>query len=293
MTTATRYLDLPRHRQRHVGRWVSGVVILALFALLVLAFADGDIEWPVVAQYFTAEMILQGAVNTVVITASSMVLGVVIGVVVAVMRLSRNPVAQAVAAGWVWFFRGVPVLLQLLLWYNLALVFPVVGVPGLFEERTIVLMTPFLATLLGLGLHQSAYTAEIVRGGILSVDRGQTEAAQSLSMGNGAILWRIVLPQAMRVIIPPLGNEVISTLKTSSLAATVTYGELLLSAQLIYFANNRIIELLIVVTIWYLIIVSVLSVGQHFVERRFGRGFTPASTRVRRRNPSIGSGSEA
>jgi polar amino acid transport system permease protein len=213
--------------------------------------------------------------------------------VVAVMRLSRNPVAQAVAAGWVWFFRGVPVLLQLLLWYNLALVFPVVGVPGLFEERTIVLMTPFLATLLGLGLHQSAYTAEIVRGGILSVDRGQTEAAQSLSMGNGAILWRIVLPQAMRVIIPPLGNEVISTLKTSSLAATVTYGELLLSAQLIYFANNRIIELLIVVTIWYLIIVSVLSVGQHFVERRFGRGFTPASTRVRRRNPSIGSGSEA
>ncbi len=298
MTDPNDLLDVRRHRRRHVGRWLWAVVILVAAAWVVRAFALGDIEWPIVAQYFTAELILRGLVNTIVITITSMLLGIVLGVIVAVMRLSSNPVAQAVAAAYVWFFRGVPVLLQLLLWYNLALVFPTIGIPGIWEERTIVLMTPFLATLLGLGLHQSAYTAEIVRGGILSVDRGQTEAANSLGISGVAVLRRIVLPQAMRVIIPPLGNEVISTLKTSSLAAVVTYGELLQSAQLIYYANNRIIELLIVVTIWYLIIVSILAVGQFFLERRVGRGFarrTPGVGRARGRTGKVlaGSGSEA
>ncbi len=293
MPEATRFLEMPRHRQRHLGRWISGAVIIVLLALLVRAFAAGDIEWDVVASYFTAPGIMQGLVNTIVITVTSMILGVTVGVVIAIMRMSSNPVAQYVAAGYVWFFRGVPVLLQLLLWYNLALVFPTLGIPGVFEERTIVLMTPFLATLLGLGLHQSAYTAEIVRGGILSIDKGQSEAAASLGIGGGRLLGRIILPQAMRVIIPPLGNEVISTLKTSSLAAVVTYGELLLSAQLIYYANNRIIELLIVVTIWYLIIVSILAVGQYFIERRYGRGFSNANPRKRVRVRPIGTGSEA
>lgn len=294
MSHATRYLTMSRHRQHHVWRWIAGAVILVALALVVRAFALGDIEWSVVGRYLTAEGILRGVVNTVVITVSSMLLGIALGVVVAVMRLSRNPVASGIAAGYVWFFRGVPVLLQLLLWYNLALVFPTIGIPGIWEERTIVLMTPFLATLLGLGLHQSAYTAEIVRGGILSVDRGQTEAALSLSMSGGTILRRIILPQSMRVIIPPLGNEVISTLKTSSLAAMVTYGELLQTAQLIYYSNNRIIELLIVVTVWYLAVVSVLAVGQFFIERRFGRGFTAHSRRIRTRSAAIvGSGSEA
>lgn len=281
MSAAMSLAQLPRHRRKHPWRWVSAVAILALLALLVKAFADGDIEWSVVGHYFSSEGILHGLVNTVIITASSMLLGVVLGVIVAIMRLSSNPVAVATASAYVWFFRGVPVLLQLLLWYNLALVFPMMGIPGLWEERTIVLMTPFLATLLGLGLHQSAYTAEIVRGGILAVDQGQREAAESLGLTGFTVTRRIVLPQAMRVIVPPLGNEVISTLKTSSLAAVVTFGELLLSAQLIYYSNNRIIELLIVVTIWYLVVVSALAVGQYFIERRFGRGFRAANPRKR------------
>jgi polar amino acid transport system permease protein len=265
-----RWRVVPLH---HVGRWVAAVVVIAIVAVIVVAFARGDIDWAIVAQYFTAETVLQGLVFTIVITVCSMVLGIVLGTLIAIMRMSANPVARAVASGWIWLFRGVPVLLQLLIWFNLALVFPVFGLPGLWEAPMIDVMTPFVAALLGLGLHQSAYTAEIVRGGILSVDRGQVEAGQSLMLSGGAILWRIVLPQAMRVIIPPLGNDFISTLKTSSLAGVVTYGELLLSAQLIYYRNNRVIELLIVVAIWYLIVVSLLSIGQHFLEKRFGRGF--------------------
>lgn len=289
MTDPTAALTMPRRRLSHWGRWVSAALILLLLVLLGLSFARGDIEWPVVARYFTADGIIRGLGNTVIITAVSMLLGVVVGVVIAVLRLSSNPVASGFAAGYVWFFRGVPVLLQLLLWYNLALIFPTLGIPGIWEERTITVMTPFLATLLGLGLHQSAYTAEIVRGGILAVDHGQTEAAQSLALTPAATLFRIVLPQAMRVIVPPLGNEVISTLKTSSLAAMVSFGELLQSAQLIYYSNNRIIELLVVVTVWYLVIVSVLAVGQYFIERRFGRGFAA----IRQRRRIVTEGSEA
>ncbi|MFY1634856.1 amino acid ABC transporter permease [Solwaraspora sp. WMMB335] len=276
-----RIADLPRVPLRHHGRWISAVVLIVLLFLLGRAFAQGDIEWPVVGRYLTAPAILHGLVNTVVITLCSMVLAVVLGVVAAVMRMSANPVARTVAFGYVWLFRGVPVLLQLLIWYNLALVFPTVGF-GPFQARMIDVMTPFMATLLGLGINMGAYTAELVRAGILSVDRGQIEAAQALSLTSGQIRRRIVLPQAMRVILPPLGNEFISTLKMSSLAAVITYGELLESAEFIYYANNRVIELLIVAAIWYLAVVSVLSVVQHFVERRFGRGFRHSSRRPAR-----------
>ena len=266
-------------RRKYWWRWVGAAVTLGILGAIVLAFVQGQIEWSVVGQYFTTEMILNGLLNTIIITICSMVLGVVLGVIIAIMRMSKNPVSVAIASAYVWFFRGVPVLLQLLIWYNLALVFPTFGIPGLWEIPMIQVMSPFMATLLGLGLHQSAYTAEIVRGGILSVDRGQMEAAQSLTMSGPTILARIILPQAMRVIIPPLGNEFISTLKTSSLAAVVTYGELLLSAQLVYYRNNRVIELLIVVAIWYLVVVSILAVGQHFLERRYGRGFSASNPR--------------
>src|SRR5690554_4312336 len=266
-------------RRKYWWRWIGAAVTLGIFGSIVMAFVQGKIEWGVVGQYFTTEMILNGLLNTIIITICSMLLGVILGVIIAIMRMSSNPVSVAVASAYMWFFRGVPVLLQLLIWYNLALVFPTVGIPGLWEIPMIQFMTPFMATLLGLGLHQSAYTAEIVRGGLLSVDRGQMEAAQSLTMSGPTILARIILPQAMRVIIPPLGNEFISTLKTSSLAAVVTYGELLLSAQLVYYRNNRVIELLIVVAIWYLVVVSVLAIGQHFLERRYGRGFSASNPR--------------
>lgn len=278
-------------KRKHWLRWLGAAVTLVIFGAIVVAFVNGDIEWSIVGQYFTTEMILGGLLNTIIITICSMLLGVVLGVIIAIMRMSNNPVSIAVASAYVWFFRGVPVLLQLLIWYNLALVFPTFGIPGVWEVPMIEIMTPFMATLLGLGLHQSAYTAEIVRSGMLAVDRGQLEAAQSLTMSGPSILARIILPQAMRVIIPPLGNEFISTLKTSSLAAVVTYGELLLSAQLVYYRNNRVIELLIVVAIWYLVVVSILAVGQHFLERRYGRGFSASNPRhwtglARKRNGS-------
>ncbi|MFI6821162.1 amino acid ABC transporter permease [Micromonospora sp. NPDC050187] len=270
---------LPRVPLRHHGRWVSAALVLALLALLARAFAQGSIEWPVVGRYLTAGAILHGLGNTIVITLCSMAVAIVLGVVVAVMRMSANPVTRTVAFGYVWLFRGVPVLLQLLIWYNLALVFPTIGF-GSFQARTIDVMTPFVAALLGLGINMSAYTAELVRAGILAVDRGQIEAAQALSLTPGQIRRRVVLPQAMRVIVPPLGNEFISTLKMSSLAAVITYGEILESAEFIYYANNRVIELLIVAAIWYLVVVSVLSVIQHFVERRFGRGFQHTTRRA-------------
>ncbi|MFJ5370767.1 amino acid ABC transporter permease, partial [Bosea sp. CER48] len=165
-----------------------------------------------------------------------------------------------------------PLLLQLLIWFNLALVFPTIGIPGVFAWRTIDIIGPFMATLLGLGMNQGAYTAEVVRGGILSVDQGQTEAAKAIGMTRLTTLRRIVLPQAMRVIIPPVGNEVISMVKLTSVASVIQYAEILRNAQTIYYANARVIELLIVAAGWYLLVVTLLQIGQYFLERHFSKG---------------------
>lgn len=264
--------DLRHIPRRHYGRWVASVCLLIAFGYLVHAFATGDIEWKVVAQFFTAKAIMEGLVNTVIMTVLAMLLGVALGVIFSIMYMSPNPVLKYIAAFYIWFFRGTPVLLQLLIWFNLALVFPTIGIPGVFECRTVVLITPFIATLLGLGINQGAYTAEVVRGGILSVDAGQTEAAKSIGMTRLTTLRRIILPQAMRVIIPPIGNEVISMVKLTSMASVIQYAEILRNAQSIYYANARVIELLIVAAIWYLLVVTVLSIGQFFLERHFARG---------------------
>ena len=181
-----------------------------------------------------------------VMAVLAMALGIVLGVVVAVMRLSPNPVLQTVAAGYTWLFRGTPLILQLLLWFNLALVFPTIGIPGLWSARTVDVMTPFVAALLGLGINQGAYTSEVVRAGMLSVDIGQYEAAQAIGMTRLRALRRIILPQAMRVVIPPLGNEFIGMVKLTSLASVIQYPEVLHNAENIYYANIRVIELLIV-----------------------------------------------
>ncbi|MDR3670187.1 MAG: amino acid ABC transporter permease [Holophaga sp.] len=256
---------------RHYGRWISGVLVLALLALLVRAFAQGEIDWPVVGQFFMAPVLLKGLCNTLLITLLSITMGLVLGVVFAVMRLSKNPVTNAVASGYIWLFRGTPVYLQLLIWFNLALVFPTVNL-GFYQGRMVDLMTPFLAALLGLGINEGAYMTEIVRGGILSVDRGQLEAASSIGMTRLMSMRRIVLPQAMRVVVPTIGNEFIGLLKTSSLASTIAFTELMHRAQLIYFVNAKVIELLIVAAGWYLIVVTLFTVIQSRVERRFGRG---------------------
>jgi polar amino acid transport system permease protein len=258
--------------RRFYGRWVAAVIIMAVFAWIVKAFAEGQIAWNVVAQFFTAPAILNGLVNTVIMTACAMALGITLGVIFAVMYMSPNPVLRGSALFYIWFFRGTPLLLQLLLWFNLALVFPKLGIPGVFEMRTVDVMTPFVATLLGLGMNQGAYTAEVIRSGILSVDTGQTEAAKSIGMTRLTALRRIVLPQAMRVIIPPVGNEFISMVKLTSIASVIQYSEILRNAQTIYYANARVIELLIVAAAWYLMVVTLLQIGQYFLERRFARG---------------------
>ncbi len=258
--------------RRFYGRWVAAVIIMAVFAWIVKAFAEGQIAWNVVAQFFTAPAILNGLVNTVIMTACAMALGITLGVIFAVMYMSPNPVLRGSALFYIWFFRGTPLLLQLLLWFNLALVFPKLGIPGVFEMRTVDVMTPFVATLLGLGMNQGAYTAEVIRSGILSVDTGQTEAAKSIGLTRLTALRRIVLPQAMRVIIPPVGNEFISMVKLTSIASVIQYSEILRNAQTIYYANARVIELLIVAAAWYLMVVTLLQIGQYFLERRFARG---------------------
>jgi polar amino acid transport system permease protein len=252
---------------RHPGRYVSAAVVLVLLVLLVRAFSRADLQWHLTRHFFTFHTIIAGAGRTLLISVLAQLLGIVLGVVVAVMRQPGNPVTSAVGWLYIWFFRGTPVLLQLFLWYNLGLVFPTV-----LGHRTADVMTPFLAALLGLGINEGAYMAEIVRAGITAVDEGQTEAAQALGMSRGLLLRRIVLPQAMRVIIPPTGNEFINMLKTSSLAFAITYPELTLAARDIYTNNLKVFELLFAAAAWYLLMTTVFSVGQFYLERRYARG---------------------
>jgi len=252
---------------RHPWRWVSAIIVLVLLGLLVRAFSTSSIQWGTTRHYLTFGTIVQGAGKTLLISVVAQALGVALGVLFAVGRQSRNPVTSGVSWLYIWFFRGTPVLLQLLLWYNLALVFPTIA-----GQDTNALMTPFIAALLGLGINEGAYMAEIVRAGLASVDEGQTEAAQALGMPRGLVLRRIVLPQAMRVIVPPTGNEFVNMLKTSSLAYAIQYGEVLRAATNISSANLQVVELLFTAAVWYLILTSAFSVVQYYVERRFSRG---------------------
>jgi polar amino acid transport system permease protein len=252
---------------RHWGRWVSAVVVLVLLALLVRSFAQADVNWGVTRHFLTDGSVVEAGGRTLLISVLAQGMGIVLGVLVAVMRRSGNPVTGAVGWLYVWFFRGTPVLLQLLIWYNLALVFPT-----LFGHRTVDVMTPFFAALLGLGINEGAYMAEIVRAGIASVDEGQTDAAHALGMTSGLMMRRIVLPQAMRVIIPPTGNEFISMLKTSSLASVIQYVELVKVSDTIASRNLQVMELLFTITVYYLVLTTVFSIGQYYLERRFARG---------------------
>jgi polar amino acid transport system permease protein len=269
-----------RHlRPRHYGRMTAVVVTLLLLALLVDAFARGKIDWSTTGEYLFWPTILQGLVNTIWVSIACMAIGIIIGVLCAVARGSPNPVLRSAALFYAWFFRGTPVILQLLIWFNLALVFPRIGIPGLFDFRTVDVITPAVATLLGLGLNEGAYVSEIVRAGLISVDRGQYEASKSIGMSYWLSLRRIILPQAMRVVVPPLGNEFIALLKITSLASIIGFSDILRNAQDIYYTNAKVIELLMVAAFWYLVVVSVLSVFQAMLENRFGRGFASSSTR--------------
>ncbi|WP_275133969.1 amino acid ABC transporter permease [Vibrio sp. DW001] len=263
--------------RKHTGRKITAFITLAIVAFIVHAFINGQIEWDVVGEFLFAPAIMDGLTNTIVMTICAMFVGLVLGVVIAIMRISGNPVLITIATGYVWIFRGAPALLQLLLWFNLALIFPTIGLPGFFEVRTVDVMTPFVATMLGLGIQQGAYTSEVVRSGLLAVDVGQYEAAKTLGMTQMKMLRRIVLPQAMRVMVPPIGNEVIGMVKLTSLASVIQFSEILHNAQIIYFANTRVLELLLVASFWYLAVVTILSIGQYYIERYFGRGHRNAN----------------
>lgn len=264
---------------RHWGRWVFAAAVVLLVVWLGTAVVSSHFaKWDQVRRFLTASVILTGLVNTIVLSVLAQVAGIALGLVLAVMRLSRNSVLTTVSSAYIWFFRGTPVLVQLIFWYNIAIVFQTFTIAIPFTDITLIsrpmndVMTPFVASLIGLGLNEGAYMAEIVRAGILSVDEGQAEAANALGMTSGQTMRRIVLPQAVRVIIPPTGNEFISMLKTSSLAYVTTYGELMFRASTIYSTNFLVIELLIVASIWYLVLTSIASIGQYYLERRYARG---------------------
>ncbi|MEU9147620.1 amino acid ABC transporter permease [Streptomyces sp. NPDC048349] len=257
---------------RHYGRWVSAVVVAVLLAWLVYAFSQGKIIWGTVGDKLFDSSVLSGLGNTIIISVASMALGLVLGILFAVMRLSHNPVTSFVSWLYIWFFRGTPVYVQLLVWFSLPLIFQYINLGPIYKNETVDVMTPFMVALLGLGLNEGAYMAEIVRAGIQSVDEGQSEASHALGMTRTQTMRRIVLPQAMRVIIPPTGNEFINMLKTSSLVSAVQYTELLRASSNIGSTAGAIIEMYFVASIWYLALTSVFSVGQYYLERRYARG---------------------
>ena len=265
---------------RHPGRWVAAAIILVLAAALAKSIATNHrFEWGVVRHYFTSSQVLHGLLVTLELTALSMAIGIAIGVVLAIMRLSSNPLVSSASWIYIWVFRGTPVLVQILFWGFISALYPQfsLGIPFgpqfvHFSANNVI--TPFVAGMLALGLNEGAYMAEIVRAGIISVEEGQTEAAQSLGMTRLLTMRRIVLPQAMRVIIPPTGNETISMLKTTSLVSVIAVTDLLYSVELIYARTYQTIPLLIVASLWYLIVTSVLSFGQYYLERYYARGAT-------------------
>lgn len=274
---------------RHPVRNAAVVVVLILTAVLLYLVAENpEFQWPIVGHYLFNPMILKGAGMTLALMIIVMFLSSIGGTVVALMLLSPSKLLAVPAQVFVWFFRGTPALVQLLFWYNLALIFKNITLylPGygtVFSVNTNDVVTPFVAAIIALSLQESGYMAEIVRNGLKSVNRGQTEAALCLGMKPSLLLRRIVLPQAMRVIIPPTGNETISLLKTTSLVSTIAVGDLLYSAQSIYARTFETIPLLLVASVWYLAAVTILSIGQGYLERIF----SPEEARLKRSTLSV------
>jgi polar amino acid transport system permease protein len=265
---------------RRPGRWIAAAIVLVVAVALVRsAVTNPRFEWGVIGEYMFDQRITEGLRVTVELTVIAMAIGIVLGIILAVMRLSLNPLIAGASWLYIWFFRGTPVLVQLLFWYFISALYPKIALgipfgPSFVHADANKLIPPFTAAILGLGLNEGAYMAEIVRAGIISVPEGQGDAAQALGMTRLQTMRRIVLPQAMRVIIPPTGNETISMLKTSSLVSVIAVGDLLYAVQGIYSNNFKTIPLLIVASIWYIVCTSVLYVGQFYLERHYGRGAT-------------------
>ncbi len=276
---------------RHPGRWVGIVVVAILTAMFVHMLLTNDaFQWQFMFDNMFSEPVLKGAWTTLWVTVVAMILGVVIGVIIAVMRLSPNPVISSAAFAYTWFFRAVPRVVLLVLFGNLGILYAEVGFGLPFGEQLLGLfglegsgqifgvdankiLSGLVAGLLGLSLSEGAYMGEIVRAGIQSIDPGQAEAAQALGMGRGLTMQRIVLPQAMRVIVPPTGNETIAMLKDTALLAFVPVtNELFFQLQAIGSRTFQVFPMLVAACLWYLSMTSVLMVGQYFLEKRFARG---------------------
>lgn len=277
-------------KHRHWGRWFSALIVLLLLSLVATSMVNNPrFEWDVVAQNLTEESILAGVLMTIELTVISVVFGFAGGTLLALMRLSSNPVLVSVSWAYTWFFRAVPMLVQLFLWYNIAALYPQLSlslplVGEVWSAETNEIISPFSAAVLALVIHQSAYAAEIIRAGIQSVGQGQLEAAKALGYRPGQIFRQTVLPQAMRTILPPAGNEVIGQLKTTAVVSVIALQDVLYSAQIIYQRTYEVIPLLLVATLWYLVMTSVLSVLQHYIEVWFSRGNGPARGSWLRRN---------
>jgi len=263
---------------RHPGRWVAVAAIAVLVAMAVNSVAtNSNWEWQFQLDNAFSDPVLRGVRTTLWLTVASMAMGVSLGVVLAVMRLSPNPVLSSAAWLYIWLFRGTPILVQLVVWANLGSLYRQISLgvpfgPEWFTFDTRNLVPAGVAALLGLGLNEAAYMSEIIRAGILSVDEGQGEAAAALGMSRMQTMRRIVLPQAMRVVVPPTGNETISMLKTTSLVAYVPYYELFFQAQAIGNRTFQVFPMLVAASLWYLAMTSVLMTGQYYIERYYARG---------------------
>ena len=280
-TAAPRRIDpatLTVVRARHPWRWLFGSAALVVVAQFVNGLATNPgWDWPTFARYFTAPVVLQAMWLTIQLTIYGTVLGFALGIAIAAGRLSKNPVLQTISWTYVWAFRSIPLIVQLLFWFNIAYLYDTlsVGVPfgpaiATFDVNSTI--SGMTAAVIGLGLHQAAYSAEIVRAGILSVDHGQLEAAAALGIPRVRQFFRIVLPQAMRGILPNAANEVISLFKGTSIVSTMAIAELFYQVQVIYGRNGRVVPLLMVATVWYIVMTTALSIVQYYVERHYAKG---------------------
>ncbi|MGV9455012.1 amino acid ABC transporter permease [Streptomyces sp. NPDC003635] len=275
---------------RHYARWAAAVAVVVLVAQFAHGLATNPVwEWGVFSDYVFSETIVQAVWVTLQLTAYATVLGFLLGTVIAFMRLSRSPVLQTVAWSYIWIFRSIPMIVQLVFWFNLSALYERLGFgipfgPVFWSVDSNSIIGTMGAAIIGLTLHQAAYAAEIVRGGVISVDHGQLEAAAALGIPRLRQIRRIVLPQAMRAILPTAGNEIIGLLKGTSVVYVMSIGELFYQVQVIYGRNGRVIPLLLVATAWYVVLTSLLSVAQYYVERRYARGAnrTPPPTPLQR-----------
>jgi polar amino acid transport system permease protein len=263
------------------GSWIAATVVIILGASLLWAVAvNPNIKWPRMGQFLFDGAILRGLGVTIELTIFAMVIGVLLGVVLALMKLSQNTVLKTTSGFYIWVFRGTPVLVQLIFWYNMALIFPRIGI-GPFSADTNKVISTFGAAILALGLNEGAYMAEIVRAGILSVAKGQMDAALATGLTRRQAMRYIVIPQALRVILPPTGNQAIGMLKTTSIASVIAAQDLLTVTENIYAKTFLVIELLVVASLWYLVGTTVASIGQYFIEKKFGAGSSTSSVNLK------------